>query len=133
MDRLRGQPNVGDGRRGLLSIRETVIGFVGGAPPFDCAQGRLLSPAFGDRVGGCNPRRGLCPLRRRSGVVYATRLDSNEKRTQQSPAFSTGTGRITSPANIEMAPVQKRCAETFACITRTSHIPGNRLHTSWAT
>jgi hypothetical protein len=31
-----------------------------------------------------------------------------------------------------MARAQKWSAETFACITRTSHEPGNRLHTSCA-
>jgi len=60
---------------------------------------------------------------------FDSTFDSNEKRDQRSPAFSISTGFAISPVNIETAPDQKFRAATFACITRTFHNPGNRLHT----
>ena len=63
---------------------------------------------------------------------YDAHLDSNENRFQDWPLFSTRTGWIASPANREMTRAQKRQADTFDCITRTSHMPGNVVHRSWA-
>ena len=57
---------------------------------------------------------------------------SNEKSLQHLPSLSTRTGWIACPVKEGMARAQKRHAETFECITRTSHEPGNRLHTSCA-
>src|SRR6266700_4643472 len=63
---------------------------------------------------------------------YGICLDSNENTRHGSPRFSTRTEWIVSPANVEMARAQNCCAESFDSITRTSHKPGNRRHTSCA-